>query len=116
MTSLLLAALFVKHFLCDFPLQTQSMLWEKRFYFKWGGWNHSLNHGVGTGLVMYLFLDSAVLAFIFFVLDTLIHFHIDYAKANWGPHDPKVKGFWNWLGADQLAHALTYIMFVDMLT
>jgi hypothetical protein len=47
------------------------------------------------------------------LLDFVLHYHIDWSKINinkrWNYtiEDPK---FWAWLGADQLAHQLTYIL------
>jgi hypothetical protein len=49
------------------------------------------------------------------IIDFVFHYHIDWAKINinkrynYTPENPK---FWVWLGADQLAHSLTYLMLV----
>ena len=47
------------------------------------------------------------------ILDFSLHYHIDWARMyinkryNYTPSD---KGFWFWLGLDQLLHQLTYIV------
>lgn len=110
----LMAALLIKHFALDFPLQTKNMLAEKGEYLAIGGVNHAFAHGVGTALVFMLFGMSA-LAGTLAVLDILIHYHVDYlkmkinSKAGLTTQDTR---FWNLLGLDQLAHHMTYVLLV----
>jgi hypothetical protein len=61
---------------------------------------------VGIGVWIAVFM-----AFIDFVL----HYHIDWAKMNWGNRDMQNPKFWAHLGLDQLAHYLTYLIIVWML-
>lgn len=114
---LLLAALFVKHFVIDFPLQTPYQWMNKGNYGHPGGLLHSLLHGVGTYLCLMVYAPIA--AVYLALMDTFIHYHIDWAKVKinstygWKPDtDPQ---FWTLLGADQLLHALTYIVIVSMI-
>ena len=109
----ILGLLFLKHFLCDFVLQTQYMMAKKDNYIDAvGAFLHSFLHGFFTFLVLILFCDiklAAVLA----TADLFIHYHVDFLKAVIS-NKLKVEGihqkkFWNLFGLDQLIHAWTYI-------
>jgi len=124
----ILICLLVKHFICDFPLQSHPWLYSRKgFYGAPGGIAHAAIHGVGTLIVLTVLpmfaaaastatiaaitLQSAVL---WAVIDTLIHYHIDWAKMrtnramNWKPDNSEK--FWILLGFDQFMHHLTYIL------
>lgn len=133
MTTELLLWLFVKHFICDFPLQ--STLWmykNKGRYGHPGGVTHALIHAAGTALVFTVVIimshkspeyakDVAAQAAL---IDYILHYHIDWAKVNitsyfgmlpTGPTRFKGEMFWILVGLDQLAHALTYFGLVEYL-
>jgi len=103
----------IKHFVADFVLQTDQMVKEKGIYGARYGIYHSLIQSAGTFIAFAWMhpLLGVVTAF----LDFLAHYHIDWAKINinkkynYTPADHK---FWFWLGLDQLAHQLTYILLV----
>ena len=103
----ILISLIVKHFLCDFPLQPPFMFLNKGKYGHPGGILHAFTHTVGTLAVC---LEFGLLPWLA-VADGLVHYHVDWAKnqinARFGL-DPSCKYFWWLLGADQLAHYLTY--------
>ena len=113
------AALFVffilqvKHFIADFVLQTDRMVYEKGIYAARYGIYHSLIQALGTFLA-FAWMHPALGVVTAFV-DFIAHYHIDWAKINinkkynYTPADHK---FWFWLGLDQLAHQLTYIVLV----
>jgi hypothetical protein len=111
----LLSLLFLKHWYIDFVNQSDEEIAGKGTYGQAHGVMHSIKHGVATFIIFMVFTGgfepSVILGFIDFVL----HYHIDWVKMNinrrWGYtiENPK---FWMWLGADQLAHQLTYIMLV----
>jgi hypothetical protein len=79
---------------------------------------HSLKHGIGTGLIMWLFISDPLMAIMLGFIDFALHYHIDWLKINinkrynYTAENPK---FWAWLGADQLAHSLTYLGLVWMI-
>lgn len=112
----LLIALFLKHFIVDFPLQTPYQYKNKGTYGHPGGFLHSWLHCLGTWICFAFFTNYAVL---FGLADLIIHYHIDWAKMNinkktgWGPTTHEQ--FWWLLGADQFLHALTYIVMVMIL-
>ena len=112
MEFVILALLFVKHFICDFVVQAQYMVDQKSQYGAAGGVHHAWLHSLGTWVVLFPFTDTFT-ATSSAVLDGVIHYHVDWLKVNlsaqWKPHD---WAYWAWFGLDQLAHALTYIAIV----
>ena len=83
-----------------------------------GGVQHALFHGVGTALCFVLWAPFA--AIILGAIDGLIHYHVDWAKVKlnnkYGLTPTNSEKFWWLLGADQLAHYLTYIGLVALVT
>ena len=113
----MLLFLFVKHFICDFPLQAYSWLYlNKGKYGHLGGIMHSLIHGLGTFLVMSYWLGLSAL--LFGLLDMLIHYHIDWLKMNvnnkYNLKPDNSEWFWIFLGFDQLLHHITYFGLVAL--
>jgi len=111
-----MAALLVKHFICDYPLQTPTMLVEKGKYMEMGGIHHAFAHGIGTALVFILFGMPEV-AGTLAVIDILIHYHVDYFKSKINAHwqlKPDNSRFCHLLGLDQLVHQLTYVLLVAL--
>jgi hypothetical protein len=109
---LTLALLFVKHWYVDFVNQTMEEVHHKGIYLDWRGVKHSLKQGLAT-VAVFAFMSTSVEGALFLgAVDFVLHYHIDWAKINinkknnYTIEDPK---FWMWLGADQLAHCLTYI-------
>ncbi|MBI2121927.1 MAG: DUF3307 domain-containing protein [Candidatus Sungbacteria bacterium] len=134
---LLLAIYQIKHFLADFPLQTEYMLGK----FK-DGWGflppllaHAGVHAVFTIIIVAYFSGSLYLAFALGVFDFVIHFFMDRIKAG-GKYlgrykaltakeyilaTPKQKQhnkfFWWSLGLDQMVHHFThYTIIVCIIT
>lgn len=110
-TLLILLFLFSKHLIIDFPLQNRYQYSNKGTYGHPGGVLHAVLHGVGTAVCLYWFAPVACVSL--GILDTFLHYHIDWAKMNinkklgWGPTTHEQ--FWWLLGLDQYAHAVTYI-------
>lgn len=109
---ILLGLLFVKHWLIDFVNQSAEEVTGKGTYGQAHGVMHSLKHGVATFLIFLVITWQFEFCVIIGFVDFVLHYHIDWAKSNinrrWNytVENPK---FWAWLGADQLAHALTYL-------
>lgn len=120
MLLLVLAAFALKHFFCDFPLQTFYMLGKGKSGTAWilPLAAHSAVHGFFTlGIFLLYKPEFAWLCLVEFV----IHFGVDRAKATYkldsGVWTPEQKGrnltkFYRAFGLDQLAHGLTYILLV----
>jgi hypothetical protein len=109
---ILLALLFIKHWYIDFVNQSSEEVAGKGKYGNAHGVMHSIKHGVGTFVIMWLFLADPLLSIVVGFIDFVLHYHIDWAKINinrrWN-YTVEQPQFWAWLGADQLAHSLTYI-------
>lgn len=115
LTLAVITALTIKHFICDFPLQSHPWLYShKGSYGHPGGLTHAMIHAVGTLIALPIVGVSLGTAALLALADFAIHYHIDYAKmklnAVYG-WTPATSAFWVLLGADQLAHYLTYIGF-----
>ena len=107
--------LFIKHFICDFPLQaTPWMYRNKGMYMHPGGIAHAGVHAVGTLLVLAPFLGTS--AIMYAAIDMLMHYHIDWAKMSVGKRydlqPNNSERFWILLGFDQLLHHITYFVIV----
>ena len=106
---LLLVLLQIKHWYIDFVNQSDDEVQHKGIYLNWRGVKHSLKHGIGTALCVFLFMPYLNLALIVGLIDFVLHYHIDWIKMRFGNRDITTKQFWAQLGFDQLAHQLTYI-------
>lgn len=107
----LLVLLFVKHWFADFVVQFDYMVLEKGTYGADGGIHHSLIHTFLTYVIVWVMFNPT-LAILVATVDGITHYHIDWLKMNisrWRKLTIRDWEFWMWLGADQLAHALTYI-------
>jgi hypothetical protein len=108
---LLIAALQLKHFICDGPLQTKAMVDDKRRYGALRGLLHAGIHGLGTLLVMLVYLGLSPFALWLALADAIIHYHVDFSKENvvrqmgWTPAQGP---FWWAMSFDQMLHQLTY--------
>ena len=107
--------LFVKHFICDFPLQAYPWMYRnKGTYLHPGGIAHAGIHALGTLLVLVSFIGSA--AMLYAAIDMLVHYHIDWAKMNvskrYDLQPNNSERFWILLGFDQLLHHITYFMII----
>jgi len=109
---ILLALLFIKHWYIDFVNQSNEEVAGKGTYGNAHGLMHSIKHGVATFLIFLLFTYDFAFSVIFGILDFVLHYHLDWAKININRrynYTVQDKKFWTWLGADQLAHSLTYL-------
>lgn len=103
------ALLLVKHFLFDFPFQTQKEIANKGDYFNPAGTVHSYKHGLAT-MAIFLFFAPWTLALVLGWLDLMTHYHIDWAKMKLSKKLTAAdKKFWVYLGLDQLLHQLVYV-------
>jgi hypothetical protein len=109
---LVLALLFVKHWFVDFVNQSKEEIEAKGIYCDWLGMWHSIKHGLGTLLVVGIVFSDFGIGLFLGVIDTFIHYHIDYVKIKFGTKDMSSKRFWAEFGLDQLGHALTYVLLI----
>lgn len=111
---------FIKHFICDFPLQAHPWMYRnKGTYGHPGGIVHALIHFIGTFILLLCFNVSILFTFALSTFDFICHYHIDYAKLKIGSYyklGPMTsEWFWILLGVDQLLHYLTYFIIILML-
>lgn len=117
MTLALITLLIIKHTIADYFMQYSWMIKDKGTYGAWGGIAHSGYHGLLTFVVLLLFVNPDI-AFLFGVLDSIIHYHVDYVKSNFWKSKKLTamdQQYWIAHGVDQLAHFLTYIGIIYIL-
>ena len=108
----------IKHFICDYPLQTAYQLQNKGTYLHPGGILHSGIQALGTMTAFLIVPPSFALGLGIVVGEFLLHYHIDWLKAQimrrtgWMSSDSQ---FWWAIGADQLLHHLTYLVIGGLL-
>ena len=108
----------IKHFIVDFWLQKPYHYENKGTYGHMGGIAHAVQHGLASVIILLLCDLTEFIPFVF-LFDTLIHYHIDWAKMNlnkyygWGPLTSE--NFWIFLGLDQMLHQLTYVGIIVIL-
>ena len=113
-----LLALELKHFLCDFVLQTEYQVRTKGIYGHLGGFLHAGIHIVGTIPALLIFHAALQPAAIILIAEFAIHYHTDWTKARidhiakWPTTDQR---YWILFGLDQLIHQLTYLGIVYVL-
>lgn len=107
-----LLALELKHFICDFVIQSEYQVRTKGIYGHMGGFLHSGLHILGTiPALLILGADLKAMA-ILLAAEFVIHYHADWSKiavdkrTQWGMDDQR---YWIMFGVDQLIHQLTYI-------
>ena len=105
---LLLVALQIKHWYIDFVNQSEEEVRCKGIYGNWTGMKHSIKHGLATAIILLPFVSLPWVVFLAWV-DLITHYHIDWAKMNFGNRDIHSPEFWNHLGLDQMVHQITYL-------
>jgi Protein of unknown function (DUF3307) len=114
-TALVLGALLafeIKHFLCDFVLQTAWQVRTKGIYGHAGGFVHAGLHILGSIPALLILGCGIETAAIILIVEFAVHYHMDWAKANidrimqWGHNNQR---YWMLFGTDQLVHQLTYL-------
>lgn len=108
----------VKHWYIDFVNQSDTEIKRKGIYGNYDGLMHSAKHGLGTTICAVLVAGYTyfVFAVVLGILDFIAHYHIDWAKSNYGVQDIKNPYFWNHLGLDQMAHQLVYLLLAFLMS
>lgn len=106
----------IKHWYIDFAAQTKNELEHKGIYGSMQGMTHSIKHGIATLFCILAITGQAYFfyALILAIIDIALHYHIDWAKTNYGEKDMTQRQFWNHLGLDQLAHQITYLFILTI--
>jgi hypothetical protein len=110
---MVLLLLQIKHWYVDFVMQTPEMVAGKGIYANPKGVLHSAQHGLATFIILALF-TSLPLAAALALFDFVTHYHIDWAKMNYGCRDIQSPKFWHHLGLDQMAHQIVYLLITSV--
>ncbi len=110
----LFVLLQLKHWYVDFVNQTNEEVASKGIYGDGAGIGHSAKQGIGTMLAILAVTGTPYIAYagVMAFVDFVLHYHIDWAKMNYGNRDIRTPAFWNHLGLDQMLHQFTYIFVV----
>lgn len=116
-----LVLLQVKHWLVDYVNQTEQEILTKGKYMAVPGVYHSIKHGLATIAILaavHFVYPGLTLGFavLLGILDFIVHYHVDWVKTNFGTKNTQNKKFWVQHGLDQLAHHLTYVVIVAIVT
>ena len=113
-TTILLAmvAFQVKHFVCDFILQTTYQYKHKGIYGHAGGLIHAGLHLLGSIPALLILTANPLPIMLLLAAEFLIHYHIDWSKV-WLDKRFNLSvdshAYWIVFGLDQFVHQLTYI-------
>lgn len=112
---LVLAALLIlqlKHFLCDFVLQTPYQFMNKGKYGHPGGIIHAGLHALTSTPIFYFIRPGWAVAIAIVIGEFLVHYHIDWSKEQTVKRNrlkfPQAEYWWTF-GADQGLHQITYL-------
>ena len=113
-----LVLLEVKHFICDFVVQTGYQVSNKGTYGHPGGLLHAGLHGIASLPAIILLTRSPLVIAVIVVSEFIVHYHVDWLKAAIN----RVRGlsyddllYWVVFGADQFVHQVTYIVILGVL-
>ncbi|ERR1700761_252298 len=102
----------IKHYLCDFVLQTRDQIRAKGNYLEMGGIVHAGLHMLGSIPALLILTTNLELIALLAVAEFVIHYHTDWAKAQLDRHlklDNTTTLYWAIFGGDQLIHQSTYL-------
>jgi len=118
-TLLILIALQIKHWCADFHIQSYDQTVRKGIYRDPVGISHTLDHVIGTLIVLSILMPfigiSPMIILICGLIDLVVHYHVDWLKVKFGSKDITKPQYWREFGADQFAHQLTYLLFAYLL-
>lgn len=108
----------IKHFVCDYPLQTTYQVNNKGTYGHPAGLLHASIHALFTIPAFLIISPPLPVGIAIVVGEFLVHYHIDWSKqqimarTGWKAVDSE---FWWGIGADQFLHYLTYLAIATVL-
>jgi hypothetical protein len=114
MEPVLLALLIfqIKHFLCDFVLQTSNQVRNKGQYLHMAGITHAGLHMLGSIPAVLILTQVPIVVAALVLAEFLVHYHTDWAKAQIDRalrlNDTNTL-YWTIFGSDQMIHQLTYL-------
>jgi len=113
-----LLILQIKHFFCDFVLQTPYQFLNKGIYGHPGGFIHAGLHASTSMIAFFVIRPSLTLGAAIVVGEFIAHYHIDWKKEQTVKRQHWVfpqSEFWWTFGADQVMHQITYLVMAAVL-
>ena len=108
----------LKHFACDFALQTARQIEAKSYYGRLGGLEHAGLHAITSIPPLFVLTRSITVIAIVVFCEFIVHYHIDFTKARIDKSQgfaETSRAYWIVFGIDQLAHQMTYLVIVAVL-
>lgn len=106
----------LKHTIADYFTQYSWMIKDKATYGAVGGLVHAGWHGILTSIIVWNITTFSLIPVILFgLLDSIIHYHVDYVKSNvWKSknYTPDNQMYWVTHGTDQMLHLFTYVFII----
>jgi uncharacterized protein DUF3307 len=113
-----LALFQLKHFACDFALQTPRQIRAKGNYGQVPGLEHAGLHAIASLPALLVLTQSAAVIAIAIAGEFVVHYHVDWSKARidkWRNFSNQSTAYWIVFGFDQLVHQATYLTLVFLL-
>jgi Protein of unknown function (DUF3307) len=108
----------IKHFLCDYVLQSEYQYSNKGKYGHPGGIIHAGLHALFTIVAFVVITPALGLGLAIVVGEFIVHYHIDWTKEQILKRRrwvfPRAQ-FWWVFGADQALHEMTYVAIAALL-
>jgi hypothetical protein len=108
----------LKHFICDFVLQTAYQYRNKGIYGHPGGLLHAGLHMTASLPAIVVLNTTAGLAAAILMAEFFVHYHVDWSKEQINKRcglNSSDNAYWSVFGADQLLHQLTYVVILAVL-
>ena len=113
-----LAVLQIKHFVCDFVIQTPYQFRNKGIYGHPGGLIHAGLHALASMAVFFILTPPLAVGAAIVAVEFVVHYHIDWLKEQTVKREQWVfpqAEFWWVFGFDQFLHQFTYLGIVAVL-
>jgi hypothetical protein len=105
----------VKHFACDFALQTPRQIQAKGNYGQVPGLEHAGLHAIASLPALLVLTRSPLAIAVVMVCEFVVHYHVDWGKAQVDKRqrlNDTSAAYWFVFGLDQFIHQLTYLAIV----
>lgn len=105
----------IKHFLCDFALQSSNQIRNKGVYLHPAGLTHAGLHALGSVPAILVLTRAPMPVILLPLLEFVFHYHTDWAKVRLDSHlrlNDTNTLYWVIFGGDQLIHQMTYIAMI----
>jgi hypothetical protein len=103
----------IKHFICDFVIQTPFQIRNKGTYGHPGGFIHAGLHILGSLPALLILGAPPETIAILLAAEFVIHYHVDWFKARFDQdRNEQDSAYWIVFGIDQLIHQITYVAMI----